>query len=320
MWKIINIKIRHWIFFSCIKNPHLFTFRDSSAFLNYFSNHFLLVLFLRFWWCTKNKKTEAHLPVNRHIFCCRLNLCLCVLSSTQDLSQCVTCKEKHITVKKEPHESLGMTVAGGRGSKSGELPIFVTSVQPHGCLSRDGRIKRGERSLGGDSDRANSARSKTSETTAHPSSLLQGTCCWASTGRTWRTWATVRLWAPSRPALPRPQSSCGCWRSAWWRRTTTTSCCLTHTTVTLMPTGPPRGSCGWAYLGDTSLLMLPYFFICLSLSTFNRFEKILRFTIVVFFFKDEAASLLLWGCSLSILSVQPFLTLLSVLFLQLPAQ
>ncbi|CAL8312297.1 unnamed protein product [Merluccius merluccius] len=62
----------------------------------------------------------------------------------RDLSQCVSCKEKHITVKKEPHESLGMTVAGGRGSKSGELPIFVTSVQPHGCLSRDGRIKRGD--------------------------------------------------------------------------------------------------------------------------------------------------------------------------------
>ncbi|KAM6976579.1 LOW QUALITY PROTEIN: ligand of Numb protein X 2a [Aplochiton taeniatus] len=65
-------------------------------------------------------------------------------STHRDLSQCVTCKEKHITVKKEPHESLGMTVAGGRGSKSGELPIFVTSVQPHGCLSRDGRTKRGD--------------------------------------------------------------------------------------------------------------------------------------------------------------------------------
>ncbi|KAB1267689.1 Ligand of Numb protein X 2 [Camelus dromedarius] len=62
----------------------------------------------------------------------------------QDLAQCVTCQEKHITVKKEPHESLGMTVAGGRGSKSGELPIFVTSVPPHGCLARDGRIKRGD--------------------------------------------------------------------------------------------------------------------------------------------------------------------------------
>lgn len=62
----------------------------------------------------------------------------------QDLTRCVTCQEKHITVKKEPHESLGMTVAGGRGSKSGELPIFVTSVPPHGCLARDGRIKRGK--------------------------------------------------------------------------------------------------------------------------------------------------------------------------------
>uniref|UniRef100_A0A8C5GMN1 Ligand of numb-protein X 2a n=1 Tax=Gouania willdenowi TaxID=441366 RepID=A0A8C5GMN1_GOUWI len=65
-------------------------------------------------------------------------------STHRDLSQCITCKDKHITVKKEPHESLGMTVAGGRGSKSGELPIFVTSVQPHGCLSNDGRIKRGD--------------------------------------------------------------------------------------------------------------------------------------------------------------------------------
>ncbi|XP_048197552.1 ligand of Numb protein X 2 isoform X2 [Perognathus longimembris pacificus] len=65
-------------------------------------------------------------------------------SSHKDLTQCVTCQEKHITIKKEPHESLGMTVAGGRGSKSGELPIFVTSVPPHGCLARDGRIKRGD--------------------------------------------------------------------------------------------------------------------------------------------------------------------------------
>ncbi|XP_063807788.1 ligand of Numb protein X 2 isoform X2 [Pseudophryne corroboree] len=62
----------------------------------------------------------------------------------QDLAQCVKCQEKHITVKKAPMESLGMTVAGGRGSKSGELPIFVTSVQPHGCLARDSRIKRGD--------------------------------------------------------------------------------------------------------------------------------------------------------------------------------
>lgn len=72
-------------------------------------------------------------------------VCVGLLYLSQDFSQLVSCKEKHITVKKEPLESLGMTVAGGRGSKSGELPIFVTSVQPHGCLSRDGRIKRGKR-------------------------------------------------------------------------------------------------------------------------------------------------------------------------------
>ncbi|XP_030056195.1 ligand of Numb protein X 2 [Microcaecilia unicolor] len=65
-------------------------------------------------------------------------------SSHKDLCQSVTCQEKQITVKKEAHESLGMTVAGGRGSKSGELPIFVTSVQPYGCLARDSRIKRGD--------------------------------------------------------------------------------------------------------------------------------------------------------------------------------
>lgn len=79
--------------------------------------------------------------------CFLLMVCVDLLDFSQDFSQCVTCKEKHITVKKEPLESLGMTVAGGRGSKSGELPIFVTSVQPHGCLSRDGRIKRGKRPL-----------------------------------------------------------------------------------------------------------------------------------------------------------------------------
>lgn len=86
---------------------------------------------------TGTHNSNPHQHQSQQLFHCRPN-------SHKDLSQCVTCQEKHITVKKEPHESLGMTVAGGRGSKSGELPIFVTSVQPHGCLARDGRIKRGD--------------------------------------------------------------------------------------------------------------------------------------------------------------------------------
>ncbi|NWI94013.1 LNX2 protein, partial [Pitta sordida] len=86
---------------------------------------------------TGTHNSNSHQHQSQQLFHSRPN-------SHKDLSQCVTCQEKHITVKKEPHESLGMTVAGGRGSKSGELPIFVTSVQPHGCLARDGRIKRGD--------------------------------------------------------------------------------------------------------------------------------------------------------------------------------
>ncbi|XP_074906779.1 ligand of Numb protein X 2 [Buteo buteo] len=86
---------------------------------------------------TGSHNSNPHQHQSQQLFHSRPN-------SHKDLSQCVTCQEKHITVKKEPHESLGMTVAGGRGSKSGELPIFVTSVQPHGCLARDGRIKRGD--------------------------------------------------------------------------------------------------------------------------------------------------------------------------------
>lgn len=51
--------------------------------------------------------------------------------------------EKTISVKKEPLESLGITISGGRDCRY-KLPIYVTSIQPIGCLYRDGRIKRGD--------------------------------------------------------------------------------------------------------------------------------------------------------------------------------
>ncbi|XP_034969409.1 ligand of Numb protein X 2 isoform X2 [Zootoca vivipara] len=52
-------------------------------------------------------------------------------------------QEKVVNIKKEPKDSLGITIGGGRDSKN-KLPIYVTSVQPVGCLFRDGRIKRGD--------------------------------------------------------------------------------------------------------------------------------------------------------------------------------
>lgn len=51
--------------------------------------------------------------------------------------------DKVVTIKKEPKESLGITIGGGRDSKH-RLPVYVTSVQPVGCLFRDGRIKKGD--------------------------------------------------------------------------------------------------------------------------------------------------------------------------------
>lgn len=53
-------------------------------------------------------------------------------------------QEKTVSLKKEPRLSLGITIAGGRDCRS-RLPVYITSVQPVGCLHRDGTIKRGTR-------------------------------------------------------------------------------------------------------------------------------------------------------------------------------
>uniref|UniRef100_A0A672HDC2 Ligand of Numb protein X 2-like n=1 Tax=Salarias fasciatus TaxID=181472 RepID=A0A672HDC2_SALFA len=52
-------------------------------------------------------------------------------------------QEKTVSLKKEPRLSLGITIAGGRDCRS-RLPVYITSVQPIGCLHRDGTIKRGD--------------------------------------------------------------------------------------------------------------------------------------------------------------------------------
>lgn len=61
----------------------------------------------------------------------------------KDLPQGYVTHEKTVAIKKEPKESLGITIGGGRDNKN-KLPIYVTSVQPIGCLFRDGKIKRGD--------------------------------------------------------------------------------------------------------------------------------------------------------------------------------
>ncbi|XP_069468654.1 ligand of Numb protein X 2-like [Ambystoma mexicanum] len=61
----------------------------------------------------------------------------------KDTPPTTLCLEKTVTMKKEPRESLGITLGGGRDGRN-KLPIYVSSVQPIGCLFRDGRIKRGD--------------------------------------------------------------------------------------------------------------------------------------------------------------------------------
>uniref|UniRef100_A0A8C4SGD3 Ligand of numb-protein X 1 n=1 Tax=Erpetoichthys calabaricus TaxID=27687 RepID=A0A8C4SGD3_ERPCA len=56
----------------------------------------------------------------------------------------VTYREKVVSLNKESHESLGMTVAGGMSIHGTHLPIYVTSVDPDGVVGMDGQIKKGD--------------------------------------------------------------------------------------------------------------------------------------------------------------------------------
>lgn len=74
--------------------------------------------------------------------CWSLFWCLFVLLFMQDPPGGFSSQEKTVSLKKEPRLSLGITIAGGRDCRS-RLPVYITSVQPVGCLHRDGTIKRG---------------------------------------------------------------------------------------------------------------------------------------------------------------------------------
>ncbi|XP_012496572.1 PREDICTED: E3 ubiquitin-protein ligase LNX isoform X2 [Propithecus coquereli] len=65
-------------------------------------------------------------------------------NAPKPLHPAVTCREKVVSVRKDPNESLGMTVAGGASHREWDLPIYVISVEPGGVISRDGRIKTGD--------------------------------------------------------------------------------------------------------------------------------------------------------------------------------
>ncbi|XP_035682957.1 ligand of Numb protein X 2-like isoform X6 [Branchiostoma floridae] len=53
-------------------------------------------------------------------------------------------QDKLISIRKNARESLGISVAGGRAGTRGDVPVFVTNVQPDGCLGGNGQLKKGD--------------------------------------------------------------------------------------------------------------------------------------------------------------------------------
>ncbi|XP_067273048.1 E3 ubiquitin-protein ligase LNX isoform X3 [Pseudorasbora parva] len=64
--------------------------------------------------------------------------------SLLDSCQKPACYEKTVTLLKEPHDSLGMTVAGGMSSRGWDLPVYVTNVDPNGVVGQEGSICKGD--------------------------------------------------------------------------------------------------------------------------------------------------------------------------------
>lgn len=57
---------------------------------------------------------------------------------------CFTCQEKIVTIHKDAAESLGVSVAGGLGSQRGDTPIYITNINPVGCVGRTNVLKKGD--------------------------------------------------------------------------------------------------------------------------------------------------------------------------------
>ncbi|XP_016311703.1 E3 ubiquitin-protein ligase LNX-like isoform X2 [Sinocyclocheilus anshuiensis] len=64
--------------------------------------------------------------------------------SLLDSCQKPACYEKTVTLLKEPHDSLGMTVAGGMSSRGWDLPVYVTNVDHSGVVGQEGSIRKGD--------------------------------------------------------------------------------------------------------------------------------------------------------------------------------
>ncbi|GFN74224.1 ligand of numb protein x 2 [Plakobranchus ocellatus] len=72
-----------------------------------------------------------------------------VFTHSEDQDKPVTplsfiCQEKIVTIHKDPSETLGVSIAGGLGSQRGDTPIYITNINPLGCVGRTNVLKKGD--------------------------------------------------------------------------------------------------------------------------------------------------------------------------------
>ncbi|KAL8579248.1 hypothetical protein ACOMHN_010832 [Nucella lapillus] len=53
-------------------------------------------------------------------------------------------KERLVSLTKDVSESLGISIAGGVMSQRGDTPVYVTNINPAGCIGRCRQVKKGD--------------------------------------------------------------------------------------------------------------------------------------------------------------------------------
>lgn len=73
------------------------------------------------------------------------------LTTTRNVSPLNNPKYKTIELVRGS-EGLGFSIVGGKGSKQGDLPIFIKTVFPRGAAAQDGRLSRGDQIIAVNND------------------------------------------------------------------------------------------------------------------------------------------------------------------------
>ncbi|KAL4225196.1 PDZ domain binding [Mactra antiquata] len=161
---------------------------------------------------------------------------------------CRKARELTITISKDVNESLGISIAGGISNTRGDTPVYVTNINPHGCLGKTGQIQRGDILLY--INRCNLLG------LTHPEAVSEVK---SNTGNKNVTLKIIEA--------PETCSGSGMFAPSWLYWHQLPNICQTVKTVTLLRS--PSGSLGFSVVGGTDCLQgsLPIFIKSVVLET-----------------------------------------------------